>query len=170
MSNESRATPAPPRLLRCFRRARQAEAARRRHRPAAALGHRPHRRARRHRQARHRRAAARAGRSTWAARRSKRPAPTTSSSSSRRTGVEAGCWGGLLTLGAKVRGVAGVVADGPVRDIDEAIGYDFPVFSRGAHVVHRARPRGGERHQRAGRDRRRRRCRPATTCSPTAAR
>ena len=46
------------------------------------------------------------------------------------SGVEAGCWGGLLTLGAKVRGVAGVVADGPVRDIDEAIGYDFPVFSR----------------------------------------
>ena len=46
------------------------------------------------------------------------------------SGVEAGCWGGLLSLGAKVRGVAGVVADGPVRDIDEAIGYDFPVFSR----------------------------------------
>lgn len=47
------------------------------------------------------------------------------------SGLEAGCWGGLLSLGAKVRGVAGVVADGPVRDIDEAIGYDFPVFSRG---------------------------------------
>lgn len=47
----------------------------------------------------------------------------------QRTGVEAGCWGGLLTLGAKVRGVAGVVADGPVRDIDEARGYDFPIFS-----------------------------------------
>jgi regulator of RNase E activity RraA len=41
----------------------------------------------------------------------------------------AGCWGGLLSLGAKVRGVAGVVADGPVRDIDEAIAYQFPVFS-----------------------------------------
>jgi len=41
-----------------------------------------------------------------------------------------GFWGGLLSLGAKVRGVAGVVADGPVRDIDEAIGYEFPVFSR----------------------------------------
>jgi regulator of RNase E activity RraA len=48
----------------------------------------------------------------------------------QRSGVEAGCWGGLLSLGAKVQGVAGVVADGPVRDIDEAIGYDFPVFSR----------------------------------------
>jgi len=48
----------------------------------------------------------------------------------QKSGVEAGCWGGLLSLGAKVRGVAGVVADGPVRDIDEAIGYDFTVFSR----------------------------------------
>jgi 4-hydroxy-4-methyl-2-oxoglutarate aldolase len=49
----------------------------------------------------------------------------------QRTGVEAGSWGGLLTLGAKTRGVAGVVADGPVRDIDEAIGYGFAIFSRG---------------------------------------
>lgn len=47
----------------------------------------------------------------------------------QRTGIDAGCWGGLLTLGAKVRGIAGVVADGPVRDIDEACGYDFPIFS-----------------------------------------
>jgi regulator of RNase E activity RraA len=48
----------------------------------------------------------------------------------QRSGVEAGCWGGLLTLGAKVRGVAGVVADGPLRDVDEAIAYEFPVYSR----------------------------------------
>lgn len=48
----------------------------------------------------------------------------------QRSDIEAGCWGGLLTLGAKVRGVAGVVADGPLRDVDEAIAYDFPVFSR----------------------------------------
>jgi regulator of RNase E activity RraA len=47
----------------------------------------------------------------------------------QRTGVEAGCWGGLLTLGAKVRGVAGVVADGPVRDIDEARALGFPIFA-----------------------------------------
>lgn len=47
----------------------------------------------------------------------------------QRTGLDAGCWGGLLTLGAKVRGVAGVVADGPVRDIDEAQGYEFPIFT-----------------------------------------
>lgn len=48
----------------------------------------------------------------------------------QRAGIEAGCWGGLLTLGAKVRGVAGVVADGPLRDVDEAVAYEFPVFSR----------------------------------------
>ena len=48
----------------------------------------------------------------------------------QRSGIEAGCWGGLLTLGAKVRGVAGVVADGPVRDIDEARMHDFPIFTR----------------------------------------
>jgi len=48
----------------------------------------------------------------------------------QRSGVAAGCWGGLLSLAAKVREVAGVVADGHVRDIDEAIGYELPVFSR----------------------------------------
>jgi regulator of RNase E activity RraA len=49
----------------------------------------------------------------------------------QKSGVEAGSWGGILTLGAQLRGVAGVVADGPVRDIDEAKSYDFPVFARG---------------------------------------
>ena len=48
----------------------------------------------------------------------------------QRSGLDAGCWGGLLTLGAKVRGIAGVVADGPVRDIDEARTYGFPIFTR----------------------------------------
>lgn len=48
----------------------------------------------------------------------------------QRSGLEAGCWGGLLTLGAKVKGVAGVVADGPLRDVDEAIAYEFPVYAR----------------------------------------
>jgi regulator of RNase E activity RraA len=48
----------------------------------------------------------------------------------QRSGIDAGSWGGILTLGAKLRGVAGVIADGPVRDIDEAKGHDFPVFAR----------------------------------------
>ena len=46
----------------------------------------------------------------------------------QRSGVDAGSWGGLLSLGAKARGIAGAIVDGPVRDIDEAIGYAFPVF------------------------------------------
>jgi len=48
----------------------------------------------------------------------------------QRSGVDAGSWGGILTQGAKVRGVAGVIADGPVRDIDEAKALDFPVYAR----------------------------------------
>ncbi|AKC69443.1 RraA family protein [Pandoraea oxalativorans] len=47
----------------------------------------------------------------------------------QRSGVEAGSWGGLLSLGAKVKGIAGVIADGPVRDIDEAREMGFPVFT-----------------------------------------
>lgn len=48
----------------------------------------------------------------------------------QRTGLDAGSWGGILSLAAKLRGVAGVIVDGPVRDIDEARGYDFPVYCR----------------------------------------
>ena len=47
----------------------------------------------------------------------------------QRSGVEAGSWGGLLSLGAKVKGIAGVVAHGPVRDIDQAIEMGFPIFA-----------------------------------------
>lgn len=47
----------------------------------------------------------------------------------QRTGIDAGCWGGLLTLGAKYRGIAGVIADGPVRDIDEAVENGFTIFA-----------------------------------------
>jgi regulator of RNase E activity RraA len=49
----------------------------------------------------------------------------------QRTGVEAGSWGGILSLAAKLRGIEGVIADGPVRDIDEARNYELPVYSRG---------------------------------------
>lgn len=50
----------------------------------------------------------------------------------QRTGIDAACWGGNLSLGAKLRQVAGVIVDGPARDIDEAREYDFPVFARAA--------------------------------------
>jgi len=46
----------------------------------------------------------------------------------QHSGLNAASWGGILTLGAKLRGVAGAIADGPVRDIDESRQLDFPVF------------------------------------------
>jgi 4-hydroxy-4-methyl-2-oxoglutarate aldolase len=49
----------------------------------------------------------------------------------QRTGIEAGCWGGILSRGALARGVGGVVADGLVRDVDEARELGFPLFCRG---------------------------------------
>lgn len=39
-------------------------------------------------------------------------------------------WGGLLSLGAKIKGLGGVVTDGPARDIDECEQLGFPVYSR----------------------------------------
>jgi regulator of RNase E activity RraA len=50
----------------------------------------------------------------------------------QRTGVDAACWGGNLSFGAKLRHVSGVIVDGPARDIDEAREHDFPVFARSA--------------------------------------
>jgi regulator of RNase E activity RraA len=47
------------------------------------------------------------------------------------TGRDAGCWGGLLSRGAQARGVAGVIAEGRVRDVDEAREIGFPIFCRG---------------------------------------
>src|SRR5688572_6745904 len=48
----------------------------------------------------------------------------------QRSGVDAACWGGNLSLAAQLRGVAGVVIDGPARDADEARDYGFTVFAR----------------------------------------
>ena len=46
-------------------------------------------------------------------------------------GADAGGWGGVLTTGAKIAGVRGVVLDGPTRDRDEAAALGFPIFARG---------------------------------------
>ena len=46
----------------------------------------------------------------------------------QRTGIDAACWGGNLSLGATLRQVAGVIVDGPARDIDEAREHDFPIL------------------------------------------
>jgi regulator of RNase E activity RraA len=58
----------------------------------------------------------------------------------QRTGIDAACWGGNLSFGARLRRVAGVIVDGPVRDIDEAREYEFPVFARST-TAHTARGR-----------------------------
>lgn len=54
--------------------------------------------------------------------------------------VDAAAWGGLLSLGATVRGVVGIVIDGACRDIDEAIELELPVYARAA-VTRTARGR-----------------------------
>ena len=43
-----------------------------------------------------------------------------------------GSWGGLLSVAAQQRGLAGVVTDGACRDVDEARELRFPVFARGS--------------------------------------
>jgi regulator of RNase E activity RraA len=50
----------------------------------------------------------------------------------QRTGLDAASWGGNLSIGAQQRGVAGVIIEGPARDIDESRTLGFPVFARGA--------------------------------------
>jgi len=53
----------------------------------------------------------------------------------QRTGLDAACWGGNLTIAAKARGMAGAIIEGPARDIDESRQLDFPVFAR--HITGR---------------------------------
>lgn len=50
----------------------------------------------------------------------------------QRSGLNAAAWGGILSRGAKLRGIAGTIAEGPVRDVDEAREVDYPVFGRSA--------------------------------------
>jgi 4-hydroxy-4-methyl-2-oxoglutarate aldolase len=42
------------------------------------------------------------------------------------------CWGGLLALAAKTKGISGVVIDGACRDVDECRDLEFPLYARGA--------------------------------------
>lgn len=58
----------------------------------------------------------------------------------QRTGLDAASWGGNLSIGAKMRGVAGVIIDGPARDIDESRQLNFPVFAKD-HTARTARGR-----------------------------
>lgn len=48
----------------------------------------------------------------------------------QKSGIDAAGWGGILSIGAQAKGVAGVIVDGPARDIDEATELGFPVYAR----------------------------------------
>jgi 4-hydroxy-4-methyl-2-oxoglutarate aldolase len=45
-------------------------------------------------------------------------------------GVDGGGWGGVLSTGAQLVGVRGVILDGPTRDRDEAAALGFAIFAR----------------------------------------
>jgi regulator of RNase E activity RraA len=45
-------------------------------------------------------------------------------------GAQASIWGGMASLAATVKGIAGLVVDGSVRDVDEINACGFNVFSR----------------------------------------
>jgi len=48
-------------------------------------------------------------------------------------GAEASTWGGMASLAARLKGIAGLLVDGGVRDSEEMVEFDFPVFSR--HIL-----------------------------------
>ena len=48
--------------------------------------------------------------------------------------LSAGAWGEVLTVAAQARGIAGLVIDGAVRDIDAIAERRFPIFSRGLAI------------------------------------
>jgi 4-hydroxy-4-methyl-2-oxoglutarate aldolase len=50
----------------------------------------------------------------------------------QRTGIDAAGWGGVLSSAAAVKALAGVIVEGPARDIDESEQIGFAVFARGA--------------------------------------
>jgi regulator of RNase E activity RraA len=54
--------------------------------------------------------------------------------------TDVSCWGGLLSLGAQIRGVRGAVVDGACRDVAGAQELAFPVYAR-ASVPATARSR-----------------------------
>jgi 4-hydroxy-4-methyl-2-oxoglutarate aldolase len=54
--------------------------------------------------------------------------------------LEAAGWGGILSLAAKIKGVAGVIVDGACRDVDESRDVGLPIFARaGTPVTARGR-------------------------------
>ncbi|WP_460464335.1 4-carboxy-4-hydroxy-2-oxoadipate aldolase/oxaloacetate decarboxylase [Arthrobacter pigmenti] len=48
--------------------------------------------------------------------------------------VEAGAWGDILTHAAQYRGIAGLVINGAVRDVDPIKNLGFPVFAKATSI------------------------------------
>jgi 4-hydroxy-4-methyl-2-oxoglutarate aldolase len=61
--------------------------------------------------------------------------------------MRAGAWGEVLTVAAQVRGVAGLVIDGAVRDIEAITPLKFPIFSRGLAIGACTKERFGSLNQ-----------------------
>jgi 4-hydroxy-4-methyl-2-oxoglutarate aldolase len=56
---------------------------------------------------------------------------------------ELGYWGEVLTTAAETRGIAGLVIDGCVRDVDALAAHGFPVFSSGVALTGATKNRAG---------------------------
>lgn len=48
--------------------------------------------------------------------------------------TDSSCWGGILANSAKSKGVTATLIDGCVRDLDDCIDIDYPVYARGTVV------------------------------------
>jgi regulator of RNase E activity RraA len=49
--------------------------------------------------------------------------------------LDTSCWGGILANGAKMKGISGIVVDGAIRDLDDIIAANLPVYARGTVVA-----------------------------------
>ncbi|MEE4264330.1 MAG: RraA family protein [Desulfobacteraceae bacterium] len=48
---------------------------------------------------------------------------------------EHACWGGMVTLSAHLKGLAGGIIDGPATDVDEIEALKFPLYCRGLSAM-----------------------------------
>ncbi len=48
--------------------------------------------------------------------------------------MDSSCWGGILANSAKAKGVTATLIDGCVRDLDDCIDADYPVYAKGTVV------------------------------------
>ena len=48
--------------------------------------------------------------------------------------MDSSCWGGILANSAKAKGITATLIDGCVRDLDDCIDADYPIYARGTVV------------------------------------